>query len=76
MNDTQNPDLEDKSAFPRVVTDNFAEVATGMTLRIYIASAAMQSLLANPNTEPAAAESIAQAAYIIADAMLAASGAK
>jgi hypothetical protein len=41
--------------------------ATGMTLRDYFAAKAMQGLTSNNNTN---AQQIAQAAYIVADAML------
>ena len=43
----------------------------GMTLRDYFAAKAMQGLIANNNID---AQQIAQAAYIVADAMLKARG--
>ena len=41
--------------------------ASGMSLRDYFAAKAMEGLIANNNTN---AQEIAQAAYIVADAML------
>jgi len=44
---------------------------TGMTLRDYMAAAALQGMCANPNSTPAVGEDVfAKAAYMMADAML------
>jgi hypothetical protein len=53
-------------AFP-VMLPEAKIVYTGMTIRDYFAAMAMQGLCANGNTK---ATEIAQAAYIVADAML------
>ena len=62
MTDTGGP------AFPTTKPlDGWGDPNQGMTLRDYFAAMVMQGLCANGNTK---ATEIAQAAYIVADAML------
>ena len=58
------------TAFPLVYDDETKgtrEIHSGMTLRDWFAGKAMQGLCAGNSTNP---QQIAQAAYIVADAML------
>ena len=55
-------------AFPlQSIGPDFSPGYAGMTLRDYFASKAMEGLISNNSTD---AQEIAQAAYIVADAML------
>ena len=54
-------------AFPYSGVGDELNYSKGMTLRDYFAAEAMQGLIANNSTD---AQEIAQAAYIVADAML------
>jgi hypothetical protein len=63
-------------AFPVTPTDRGGQCAPteyGMTLRDYFAAKAMQGLLASPHADPrGGATVLAESAYIVADAMIAA----
>ena len=56
--------MNNQQAFPHEFRD-------GMTLRDYMAAKAMQGMCANPNSKPEVGEDVfAEAAYMMADAML------
>jgi hypothetical protein len=61
-------------AFPFLDADGEGGFMTfpGMTLRDYFAAAAMQGMLADPEAGRVALKSLAEEAYLYADAMLAA----
>ena len=60
-------DSKTPQAFPYSGEGDELNYSKGMTLRDYFAAEAMQGLIANNSTD---AQEIAQAAYIVADAML------
>ena len=60
-------DSKTPQAFPYSGEGDELNYSKGMSLRDYFAAEAMQGLIANNSTD---AQEIAQAAYIVADAML------
>ena len=60
------------TAFPIVETSSSGSCSPGMTLRDYFAAAALQGILSSPDGGPDVWQSVADAAYYAADAMLAA----
>ncbi len=61
----------DEYAFPHTIEHLHQPVTAGMTLRDYFAAKAMYGFVANGSTN---VQEIAQASYIVADAMLKARG--
>lgn len=59
-------------AFPLAEPGNCVSASEGMSLRDYFAAKAMQGIAAHPESDRWPADGIAKAAYLQADAMLAA----